>query len=80
MKGDQEMQKYSKEFYLKHKNYFVDYQKEHYKRYSFCLNKEKDSEVIEWLKGKNIAKLIRDAYKWDQELAVIVERGSSDYE
>lgn len=70
----------SRENYLKHKSYFDEYHKDHYKCYSLKLNRTKDAEVIEWLKDKSIASVVRDAYKWDQELAVIVERGSIDYE
>ena len=58
----------SRENYLKHKSYFDEYHKENYKCYSLKLNRTKDAEVIEWLKDRSVASVVRGAYELEQEV------------
>ena len=57
----------SRENYLKHKSYFDEYHKENYKCYSLKLNRTKDAEVIEWLKDRSVASVVRGAYELRKE-------------
>ena len=56
--------------------YINSYRKEHYKQYNVSLSVAKDADIIEWLKGRNINSIIRNAYReemkesgvWDEIL------------
>ena len=53
----------------KKQNYINSYRKEHYKQYNVSLAIGKDDDIIDWLKGKNINALIRNAYREEMKEA-----------
>lgn len=65
------VQKYNRENYERHKEYFNEFQKTNYKMFNFKLNLKNDNDIIEKLDSVNnrtdyMKKLVRNDIKLDE--------------